>query len=209
MSLPFRTIHYYAELGQRSVFPTSEVPEHFVGQVTVLKYFSHYMEENLMDVSCLVSLPPFLLHAVACYHSNVLTPLLSQGGDLGSMTDANMPRLYLLQWLKSDRALMMLFNDGTFQVNTFTEIHLQQCLCQLQNRTMLTSRVLFLKVNFYHDHTKIILCCQRDEYMLTYINEDRVSKTFKLSSLLTSGCTTDLQERMLYSLNMLRCSILD
>lgn len=46
-----RTIHYYAELGQRSVFPTCEVPEHFVGQVTVLKYFSHYMEENLMDVS--------------------------------------------------------------------------------------------------------------------------------------------------------------
>lgn len=34
------------------------------------------------------------------------------------MTDAHMPRLYLLQWLKSDRALMMLFNDGTFQVNT-------------------------------------------------------------------------------------------
>uniref|UniRef100_A0A8C4HZ19 Serine/threonine-protein kinase PLK n=1 Tax=Dicentrarchus labrax TaxID=13489 RepID=A0A8C4HZ19_DICLA len=144
-----KTIHYYAELGQRSVFPTCEVPEHFVGQVTVLKYFSHYMEENLMD-----------------------------GGDLGSMTDAHMPRLYLLQWLKSDRALMMLFNDGTFQIN------------------------------FYHDHTKIILCCQRDEYMLTYINEDRVSKTFKLSSLLTSGCPTDLRERMVYSLNMLlqRCS---
>lgn len=53
----FRTIHYYAELGQRSVFPTCEVPEHFVGQVTVLKYFSHYMEENLMDVS--YNLPPF------------------------------------------------------------------------------------------------------------------------------------------------------
>lgn len=31
-------------------------------------------------------------------------------------TDAEKPRLYLLQWLKSDRALMMLFNDGTFQV---------------------------------------------------------------------------------------------
>lgn len=52
LSPPTRTIHYYAELGQRSVFPTCEVPEHFVGQVTVLKYFSHYMEENLMDVSC-------------------------------------------------------------------------------------------------------------------------------------------------------------
>lgn len=66
VSLPTRTIHYYAELGQRSVFPTCEVPEHFVGQVTVLKYFSHYMEENLMDVSCFDSLPPFFLHAMTC-----------------------------------------------------------------------------------------------------------------------------------------------
>lgn len=40
-----------------------------------------------------------------------------QGGDLGTVTDTHLPRLYLLQWLKSDRALMMLFNDGTFQVN--------------------------------------------------------------------------------------------
>lgn len=38
------------------------------------------------------------------------------------MTDAHMPRLYLLQWLKSDRALMMLFNDGTFQVNTLKQL---------------------------------------------------------------------------------------
>ncbi|XP_062310465.1 serine/threonine-protein kinase PLK2b [Osmerus eperlanus] len=144
-----KTIHYYAELGQCSVFPTTEVPEHFVAQVTVLKYFAHYMEENLMD-----------------------------GGDLVSMSDTHLPRLYLLQWLKSDRALMMLFNDGTFQVN------------------------------FYHDHTKIILCTQRDEYMLTYINEDRVSTTFRLSALLASGCPSDLRQRMEYSLNMLtqRCN---
>uniref|UniRef100_A0A8C7DC73 Serine/threonine-protein kinase PLK n=1 Tax=Oncorhynchus kisutch TaxID=8019 RepID=A0A8C7DC73_ONCKI len=139
-----KTVHYYAELGQCSVFSTSDVPDHFVGQVTVLKYFAHYMEENLMD-----------------------------GGDLVSQADTHMPRLYLLQWLKSDRALMMLFNDGTFQVN------------------------------FYHDHTKIILCTQREEYLLTYINEERVSSTFRLSSLLTSGCPADLRQRIEYSLNML------
>lgn len=40
-----------------------------------------------------------------------------QGGDLPNLTDTGKPRLYLLQWLKSDRALMMLFNDGTFQVS--------------------------------------------------------------------------------------------
>lgn len=88
-----RTVHYYAELGHCSVFSTCEAPEPFIGQVTILKYFAHYMEENLMD-----------------------------GGDLPNVTDPRAPRLYLLQWLKSDRALMMLFNDGTFQVQLHSYI---------------------------------------------------------------------------------------
>ncbi|KAJ7988168.1 hypothetical protein DPEC_G00320810 [Dallia pectoralis] len=144
-----KTVHYYAELGQCSVFSTGEAPEPFAGQVTILKYFAHYMEENLMD-----------------------------GGDLPNATDARKPRLYLLQWLKSDRALMMLFNDGTFQVN------------------------------FYHDHTKLILCSQSDEYLLTYINEERVSTTLRLGTLLMAGCSADLRSRMKYALNMLlqRCN---
>ncbi|XP_028661261.1 serine/threonine-protein kinase PLK2b [Erpetoichthys calabaricus] len=144
-----KTVHYYAELGQCSVFSTAEAPEQFINQVTILKYFAHYMEENLMD-----------------------------GGDLPSIMDKSKPRLYLLQWLKSDRALMMLFNDGTFQVN------------------------------FYHDHTKIIICNQNEEYLLTYINEDRISTTFRLATLLASGCSVDLRNRMEYALNMLlqRCN---
>nr|DBA23565.1 TPA: hypothetical protein GDO54_014467 [Pyxicephalus adspersus] len=144
-----KTVHYYAELGQCSIFAATEAPEQFISQVTVLKYFSHYMEENLMD-----------------------------GGDLPSVTDVCRPRLYLLQWLKSDKALMMLFNDGTFQVN------------------------------FYHDHTKIIIANQNDEYLLTYINEDRMSTTFRLSTLLMSGGSNDLKNRMEYALNMLlqRCN---
>ncbi|KAK3550213.1 hypothetical protein QTP86_021247 [Hemibagrus guttatus] len=144
-----KTVHYYAELGQCTVFSTTEAPEQFVSQVTVLKYFAHYMEENLMD-----------------------------GGDLPNVIDVSKPRLYLLQWLKSDRALMMLFNDGTFQVN------------------------------FYHDHTKIILCSQNEEYLLTYINEERVSTTLRLSTLLCCGCSSDLRSRMEYALNMLlqRCN---
>lgn len=60
ISIPFsfcsyRTVHYYAELGQCSVFAATEAPEQFISQVTVLKYFSHYMEENLMDVSSALS----------------------------------------------------------------------------------------------------------------------------------------------------------
>ncbi|KAG7332635.1 hypothetical protein KOW79_004469 [Hemibagrus wyckioides] len=139
------TVLQHAEMGQCAVMYTTDVPENCVGQVTILKYFAHYMEENLMD-----------------------------GGDMVIDTDAEKPRLYLLQWLKSDRALMMLFNDGTFQVN------------------------------FYHDHTKLILCTQQDDYLLTYINEERASATFKLSALLRAGCTSELRSRMEYALNMLQ-----
>ncbi|KAI1900144.1 hypothetical protein AGOR_G00046990 [Albula goreensis] len=139
-----KTVHYYAELGQYSVFPVADVPDQVTAQVTILKYFSHYMEENLMD-----------------------------GGDLVRVEDASAPQLYLLQWLKSDRALMMLFNDGTFQVN------------------------------FYQDHTKVILCSLKQEYLLTYINEERVSTTFRLRTLLASGCPPELQHRLHYALNML------
>lgn len=140
-----KTIHYYAELGQCSVFTTLDIPEKFVSQMTILKYFAHYMEENLME-----------------------------GGDLPGSVDAQKLRLCLLQWLKSDRALMMLFSDGTFQVN------------------------------FYHDHTKIIICNHNEEYLLTYINEDRVSATFKLSTLLMAGCSQELRTRMEYALNMVQ-----
>lgn len=53
-----------------------------------------------------------------------VSPDFFQGGDLPSVTDIRRPRLYLLQWLKSDKALMMLFNDGTFQVTEpFVEAH--------------------------------------------------------------------------------------
>ncbi|XP_007229172.3 serine/threonine-protein kinase PLK2b [Astyanax mexicanus] len=143
------TVLQHAEMGQCAVMYTTDVPENCVGQVTILKYFAHYMEENLMD-----------------------------GGDMVIDIDAEKPSIYLLQWLKSDRALMMLFSDGTFQVN------------------------------FYHDHTKLILCTQQNDYLLTYINEERVSSTFKLSALLSAGCSSDLRNRMEYSLNMLqqRCN---
>lgn len=62
-------------------------------------------------------------------------------------------------------------------------------------------------MNFYHDHTKIIICSQNEEYLLTYINEDRISTTSRLTTLLMVGCSSELKRRMEYALNMLlqRC----
>ncbi|KAL2099933.1 hypothetical protein ACEWY4_004327 [Coilia grayii] len=138
------TVHYSVELGKCSVLSSAEAREPLLDQVTILKYFAHYMEENLMD-----------------------------GGNLSKVRDVGKPCIYLLQWLKSDRALMMVFNNGTFQVN------------------------------FYHDHTKIILCREGQEYLLSYINEERLSATVSLRALLTSGCPAPLRERMRYTYNML------
>lgn len=42
--------------------------------------------------------------------------LLSKGGDLPSIDDLGQPALLLLQWVKTDQALLMLFSSGTLQV---------------------------------------------------------------------------------------------
>lgn len=42
--------------------------------------------------------------------------LLSKGGDLPSIDDFGQPALLLLQWVKTDQALLMLFSSGTLQV---------------------------------------------------------------------------------------------
>ena len=41
---------------------------------------------------------------------------LSKGGDLPSIDDLGQPALLLLQWVKTDQALLMLFSNGTLQV---------------------------------------------------------------------------------------------
>lgn len=46
-----------------------------------------------------------------------LTCLFSQGGDLPSVEEVEVPAPpLLLQWVKTDQALLMLFSDGTVQV---------------------------------------------------------------------------------------------
>lgn len=43
----------------------------------------------------------------------------SQGGDLPSVEELEVPAPpLLLQWVKTDQALLMLFSDGTVQVRT-------------------------------------------------------------------------------------------
>ncbi|XP_068095627.1 serine/threonine-protein kinase PLK3 [Hyperolius riggenbachi] len=140
-----RNVHYNLTNSRHFVFPLSAVPEQLQGQMSVLQYFATYMEKNLM-----------------------------KGGDLPCYEEASQPLLLLLQWVKTEHALLMLFNNGTLQVN------------------------------FYNDHTKLILSKPHDAYLLTYINRDRNSQTFLLSSLVEGGCSLDMYHRLKYTLKLLQ-----
>ena len=67
----------------------------------------------------------------------------------------------------------------------------------------LTVSAFALQVNFYQDHTKVILCSLNQEHLLTYINGERVSTSYSLGTLLASGCPDELRHRLDYALNML------
>uniref|UniRef100_A0A674IBX0 Uncharacterized protein n=1 Tax=Terrapene triunguis TaxID=2587831 RepID=A0A674IBX0_9SAUR len=61
------------------------------------------------------------------------------------------------------------------------------------------------QVNFYHDHTKLVLSCPDGGHLLTFIDEQRVSATFPLGALAAGGCSPALRERLQYALNMAHC----
>lgn len=58
---------------------------------------------------------------------------------------------------------------------------------------------LFLQVNFFQDHTKVILSpCMA---AITYINEKRNARTFSFKSMEKHGCGRELAKRMSYALD--------
>uniref|UniRef100_A0A8C6VCI1 polo kinase n=1 Tax=Naja naja TaxID=35670 RepID=A0A8C6VCI1_NAJNA len=84
--------------------------------------------------------------------------------------------LSLLHFAKSDKALLMLFSDGTLQVN------------------------------FYHNRTKIVFSRSAEgEDLLTFVDCQRCSSTFPLGTLARQGWTLPLRERVQYALHLLRC----
>ncbi|KAM9008195.1 serine/threonine-protein kinase PLK3 [Ara ararauna] len=140
-----RTVHYNPTSSKHLVFSVAAIPEQLQGQMSVLRYFASYMEQHLM-----------------------------KGGDLPSIDDLGQPALLLLQWVKTDQALLMLFSNGTLQVN------------------------------FYNDHTKVIISKPDHSCLVTYINRERNSYTYKLCSIQELGCSPELHHRLRYILKLLQ-----
>uniref|UniRef100_H2RUE7 Serine/threonine-protein kinase PLK n=1 Tax=Takifugu rubripes TaxID=31033 RepID=H2RUE7_TAKRU len=140
------TVHYCLTNNKHFTFPADALPEQLHSQKEIVELMANYMEQNLME-----------------------------GGDLLCGEQASGAPPLLLQWVKTEHALVMLFNNGTLQVN------------------------------FYTDHTKIILCRSADDsYLLTYITRERVSYTYLLSMLTEMGCTSELRHRLRYVVQLLQ-----
>ncbi|XP_060629394.2 serine/threonine-protein kinase PLK3 [Anolis sagrei] len=145
LSANWKKVRYNLTNSKHFSFLASAVPEQLQGQMSVLQYFASYMEQHLM-----------------------------KGGDLPSIDETGLVPLLLLQWVKTNQALLMLFSNGTLQVN------------------------------FYNDHTKVIFSKPDHSCLLTYINRDRNSYTYKLSSIAEFGCSPELQRRLKYILKLLQ-----
>ena len=62
----------------------------------------------------------------------------------------------------------------------------------------------FPQVNFFDDHTKLILSSVKGDYMVTYIDPERVARTYGMAHILKEGCTSDIGERMTFARSMLK-----
>uniref|UniRef100_A0A8C0ASK3 Serine/threonine-protein kinase PLK3 n=1 Tax=Buteo japonicus TaxID=224669 RepID=A0A8C0ASK3_9AVES len=61
-----------------------------------------------------------------------------------------------------------------------------------------------LNVNFYNDHTKVIISKPDHSCLVTYINRERNSYTYKLCSIQELGCSPELHRRLRYILKLLQ-----
>ncbi|XP_043860935.1 serine/threonine-protein kinase PLK3 [Dromiciops gliroides] len=136
----------------------------------------HYNTTNTKHFSFPVEVVPQQLLGrlgVLRYFASYMDQNLMKGGDLPSLDEADGPAPLLLQWFKSDQALFLLLSDGTVQVN------------------------------FYTDHTKVILSGW-EPLLITYVAQDRRARTYKASDLQRLGCRPELRYRLGYVLRLLR-----
>ncbi|WAR23042.1 PLK1-like protein, partial [Mya arenaria] len=111
------------------------------------------------------------------YFAKYMDEHLIQGGNLECSKDSDdisVGSLCLKKWFRTAKAIVLYLSDGTLQVN------------------------------FFDDHTKIILSYMRNDYFVTYIDEERRATTYSMVHLIQDGCQRDILDRMTFSRSMLK-----
>uniref|UniRef100_A0A8C3N4L6 Serine/threonine-protein kinase PLK n=1 Tax=Geospiza parvula TaxID=87175 RepID=A0A8C3N4L6_GEOPR len=124
----------------------------------------------------------------------------------------------------SNRSIGILFNNGTHMTlspnhrtvhyNPTNSKHLVFSVSAIPEQLQGQMSVLryfasymeqhLMKVNFYNDHTKVIISKPDFSCLVTYINRERNSYTYKLCSLQELGCSPELHHRLRYILKLLQ-----
>ncbi|XP_063962320.1 serine/threonine-protein kinase PLK1-like isoform X2 [Lytechinus pictus] len=85
----------------------------------------------------------------------------------------NSAQPYLEKWNRTGKAITMYLSNGTLQVN------------------------------FFEDHTKVILSHNNNDHLVTYINESRTPTTYRVLHITHHGCTKALHTRLTYARHVL------
>lgn len=140
-------VEYYDQSNKLKVYSSSNLPSILLEKYTLLRYFTQYMEENLIE-----------------------------GGDIKQLKVTKKKKTipYMKRWVRTSRAIVMQLNCGTLQMN------------------------------FFVDHTKLIISGGKHHGKLTYINELRHTSTFSIADISQYGCKSDIVCRIQYALSVLR-----
>lgn len=110
------------------------------------------------------------------YFAQYMEENLTEGGEMqhGEIVKRKGVIPQMKQWVRTSRVIVMQLSNGTLQVN------------------------------FFKDHTKIVLSGEKHDGLVTYINEDRHSMTFSLEDISHQGCSPSIYDRMHFALSMLQ-----
>lgn len=125
------------------------------------------------------SLPAWLQerYQLLRYFATYMEENLTEAGDNRAVRagHSRVPAIpHVRRWDRTPKSIIMQLSNGTFQIN------------------------------FFKDHTKIVLAGERSDVSVMFISSDRQSFTYRLSQISELGCDAMIRERLVYALSCLR-----
>ncbi|KAJ8246087.1 hypothetical protein GJAV_G00263510 [Gymnothorax javanicus] len=137
-----------------------------------LQYIDKSSVESYMSVRSYPSMLSKKITLLKYFRNYMSEHLLKAGANITPRDGDELARLpYLRNWFRTKSAIVLHLSNGTVQIN------------------------------FFQDHTKIILCPLMAA--VTYIDEKREFRTYKMSLIEENGCCKELAGRLRYARTML------
>lgn len=101
---------------------------------------------------------------------------------------------YLRVWTRTRSAIVLHLSNGTMQVRYFSPKLFLSPSWSIDKQLVF---FLVLQINFFHDHTKVVICPLMQA--VSYIDENKMFRTFRLKMIEQYGCSKELVSRLRYA----------